>query len=158
MNEEEINIKTVRWTSPEHPHKENSVDWYWTIGIITIIIFIFAIWTKNYVFAIFIFVSGASLELISIRHPQEVEFIIENRGFTIGKDFYEWSRVKCFDIKKGDSESRLLIELNKYFLPVYTVHIQNELIEPIKEAFTQVIPRQELEESRSVLFMEKLGF
>lgn len=158
MNNEEINIETISWSAPEHIHKERTIDWYWTVGLITIVAVGVAIWTKNYVFAIFILVSGASLGLVSIRHPKEINFTIENKGLTIGRDFYDWSRIKGFDVKKNQHGKIILVEINKYFLPVYTIHIPEELAGEIKDSLSLIIPRIPLNESHSVLFMEKLGF
>lgn len=155
---EEIIINKIEWKSPEYNHQEHGPDWFWAIGLITLVIFGILIWIKSYLFAIFIVIAGASLSLFNIRHPREIAYSIETSGLTMGNDKYGWKDVKGFDIKKGEDESKLLIEINKYFLPVYTIPISDELIPEIKESLLKVVPQIELEESRSVLFMEKLGF
>jgi hypothetical protein len=158
MHASEININKVEWDALEYNHKERSVDWYWSVGLITIVVCVIAIWTKSYVFGIFLLIAGASLVLFSIRHPQKVNFSIETSGLTMGKDKYEWSRIKGFDIKKGEDISKLLIETNKHFLPVYTIPIPNDLVPEVKESLQKIIPLIELSESQSLIFMEKLGF
>lgn len=155
---EEVTINKIEWVGLEYNHREHSTDWYWSIGLITLIAFGITVWFKNYVFGIFILISGASLALFALRHPPEVTFIIETEGLTMGKDKYEWKNIKGFDVKKGKDFSKLLIETKKYFLPVYTIPIPNELVDEIKESLNKVTSRLELNESPSMLFMEKLGF
>lgn len=155
----EINIETIEWLAPEYNHKERSNDWFWTIGLVTIIACILAIYFGNYVFAIFLFISGASLILFSLRHPPDVAYKIETKGLTMGKDFYEWKNIKSFNMKNtDDTDAKLLIETKKYLLPVYTIPVPKEIVERIKTNIILVIPRSEIDESKSMVFMEKLGF
>lgn len=155
---EEIIIEKIEWSAPEYKHEEKSMDFLWAIGLVTLIACGLAIWTKNYVFAIFLLISGASLILFSIRHPQEVIFSIETTGLTMGKDKYIWKDIKGFNIKKENGYAVLLVELNKYFLPVYTIPLPIDKIPDVKESLLKIIPNIELEESKSMKFMEKLGF
>jgi hypothetical protein len=155
----EINIEKIEWLAPEYNHKERSNDWFWTIGLVTIIACILAIYFGNYVFAIFLFISGASLIFFSLRHPPDVMYKMETKGLTMGKDFYEWKNIKSFNIKNtDDAEAKLLIETKKYLLPVYTIPVPKEMIEKIKTNIILIIPRSEIDESKSMVFMEKLGF
>lgn len=157
---DEIKLNTVEWTVPEYSHKERENDWFWTIGLITIVACGIAIWLHNYVFAIFLFVSGCCLILFTLRHPQEVTYKIETKGLTMGKDLYPWKGLKSFNFKNIETDpfGKLMIETSKYFLPIYTIPVPKELEPKIKETLLLVIPRSEIDESKSMVFMEKLGF
>jgi len=77
--------------------------------------------------------------------------------FLMGKYKYLWGKIKGFDIKKREGQYKLLIEIDKYFLPIYTIPIPNELVEEIRITLLKIIPRIDLKESESMLFVEKLG-
>ena len=109
---EEIILNKIEWQAPEYKHKEKSIDFFWTIGVIALMMFVVTIWQQNYIFAIFILVSALSLFLFSIRQPQIMTFIIETSGFSLGKDKYEWKKIKGFHIKKESDKAILLIEIN----------------------------------------------
>lgn len=155
---EEIVINKVEWSAPEYKHKEKSVDFLWAIGLIALVVCGIAIWRNNYLFSVFVLISGGSLILFSIRHPKDVMFSIETSGLTMGKDKYEWKKIKGFNIKKKDGEANLLIELDKYLLPIYTIPLPINLVPEVKESLLKVIPNIELDESKSMQFMEKVGF
>ena len=157
---DEIKIDTIEWSVPEYSHKERDNDWFWTIGIITVAACGIAIWLQNYIFAIFLLISGSSLIMFTMRPPQNVTYTIETKGLSMGKDLYEWKNIKSFNIKKNDSDiyAKILIETNKYFLPIYTIPLPKEMVEKTKETLLKIIPKSEIDESKSMIFMEKLGF
>lgn len=154
---EEIVINTQEWIAPEYTHKEKTIDWFWTIGLITLVIFIVVIWFGNYVFSIFILMSGLLLIMFSIRHPKEITFKVSSEGISAGRELYEFKNIKGFDTKKGSPFGVLLLQTNKYFLPIHTIPIPNKLIPEVKESLQKVIPLVPLEESKSMVFSEKLG-
>jgi hypothetical protein len=51
-----------------------------------------------------------------------------------------------------------LIELDKYLLPIYTIPLPIELLSKVKESLLKISTNIELEESKSMKFMEKIGF
>lgn len=155
---EENIIDKIEWSAPEYKHKKKSMDFLWAIGLFAIIFFGAAIWFGNYIFAIFIFISGVSLIFFSIREPENINFIIDNNGLTMGKDTHEWKNIRGFNIKKNSDSTILLIELNKYLLPVYTIPLPNEFVSNVRESLLKFIPLKELDESKSMMFVEKLGF
>mgnify|MGYP001449080420 CR=1 FL=1 len=157
---DEVKLNTLSWTAPEYSHKERGNDWFWSLGLITIVAFGIAIWLHNYVFAIFLLISGGSLILFTLRHPQEVTYTIETRGFFMGKDLYPWKNLKSFNIKNIEHEpyAKLMIETNKYFLPIYTIPVPKNLESQVKETLLLVLTRSEIDESKSMVFMEKIGF
>ncbi len=157
---DEIKIDKIEWSAPEYVHKERGNDWFWALGLITIISCGIAIWLQSYVFAIFLLISGCCLIMFTLRHPQDVNYIIETKGLTMGKDLYIWKDIKSFNIKNNEDNSynKLLVETSKYMLPIYTIPFPKELESQIKENLLKIITRSEIDESKSMVFMEKLGF
>jgi len=158
MNNDEVNIEPISWQAPEYDHKEKSVDFLWAIGLIALAAAGVAIWRDNNVFAIFILVSGFVLIMFSVRPPQEIEFSISNDGLKAGKDLYPWKSLKGFNAIDGNPYGKLLVETSKYFLPVYNIPVPADIFEDVRDVFKNIVEKKEIEESRSALFMEKLGF
>lgn len=155
---EEIILDKIEWSAKEYEYKEKSVDSLWTIGLIALVGCGIAIWLTNYLFAIFILISGASLIMLSVRHPSDMNFVIETEGFTMGKDKYPWKKIKSFDIKKKENEAIFIVELDKYMLPVCFISLPLELVNQVRENISKVAEAKEINESPSMKFMEKIGF
>lgn len=157
---EKIVIDDMEWTAPEYKNKEHSNDWFWAIGLISIIGAFVAIWFKNYIFAIFILLSGSSLVMFSIRQPKDLTFSISKNGISAGRDFFKWGDIKSFNIKNDDngSFSKLLIETKKHFLPIYTLPFPKEYKDQIKENMLKLVSPSDIKESQTVILAEKIGF
>lgn len=155
---EEIILETIEWQAPEYTHKKRTADFLWTIGLVALLASGVAIWLTNYIFAIFILISGACLIMFTIREPEEINFSIKTEGLITGKDKHEWKSIKGFNIKNGEPYGKLLIETSKYFLPIYTIPIPSSLVDRAKESLQKVIPNIEIIESGSMAFAEKVGF
>lgn len=155
---EETVIDTIEWSAPEYTHKERTMDWYWTIGLIALVGAIVAIWFHSYVFGIFILISGACLILFTMREPQIMNFSIKTEGLEIGKDKHTWKEIKGFHIKQSTPYSKLLVMTSKKFLPIYTIPFPPEISSHLREEIEKVTPNIELQESNSMLFAEKIGF
>jgi uncharacterized protein YceK len=157
---DEIKIDTIQWSAPEYSHKERGNDWFWALGLITVVACGVAFWFKNNIFAIFILLSGCSLIMFTLRQPKDASYTIETKGLTMGKDFHTWKSIKSFNIKKKEKDPyfKLLIETSKYFLPIYTIPFPEELENQIKESLLKVLPRSEIDESKAMVFVENLGF
>jgi uncharacterized protein YceK len=157
---DEIKIDTIQWSAPEYSHKERNNDWFWALGIITVIACGIAIWFKNNIFAIFILLSGCSLIMFTLRQPKDASYTIETKGLTMGKDLHTWKSIKSFNIKNNEDAPyvKLLIETSNYFLPIYTIPLPKELENSTKESLLKIISRSEIDESKAMVFVEKLGF
>ncbi len=155
---EEIILEKIEWSAKEYEHKEKSVDFLWTIGLVAILLCGLAIWLKNYLFAVFVLISGASLILLSIKHPKDINFIIETEGISMGKEKYPWKKVKAFNIKKKENEAMLILELDKYMLPTCFITLPLELVDKVKDNISKVVEAKEIDESPSMKFLEKIGF
>jgi hypothetical protein len=153
-----LELHTIEWSTPEYSHKERTPDFFWAIGIITIIGILLALWFKNYVFAIFILVGGFCLILFSAREPEHITFTITTDGLLVGREKHEWKKIKGFKIKKSEPYNKLLVETGRYFLPMYTIPLPSTLTTEVHDELIKVIPVIELEEPHSVLFAEKIGF
>jgi hypothetical protein len=146
------------WTGPEYSHVPKSVDWFWAIGLVAIVGFIITLFFHSYVFGIFILVSGGCLIFFGVRHPHEVTFTITADGINIAGKEYAYRNLKGFAIKEHSPWSKLLILTDGKFLPVHSLPIPEESNSEVYSILIQFIPELPLEESPSVIFMEKLGF
>ena len=152
----DIHIQPFSWTAYEYNHIPRSIDWFWGLGLLTIVGAIAAIYFGNYLFAIFILVAGFVLILLNLRHPQEIEFKINQEGITVAGKIYEYKDIKGFTVLEKNSP-KLLIETTQYFLPVITLPIPSDHTKTIRATLSDILPELELKESHTVILIEKLG-
>ncbi len=104
--------KEINWQAAEYRYFKKGWDWYlWVSGIATIL-FIFALWQKNFFFAIFIVIAAVMVISISQRRPRIIEFKIDNEGIYIGKDTaYKYDEIEWFAIRnRPESLNEIIIK------------------------------------------------
>ncbi len=151
-------IEPHTWSGFEYSHEEKSMDFFWAIGLVAVLGFIVAVIFKSYVFGIFLLVSGASLIFFYIRPPQEVTFTLNGESINIAGKEYLYKNLKGFMVKRNTPWSKLLIMTDGKFLPILTLPLPSESDKEAYDILIQFIPELPLEESPSMLFMEKIGF
>lgn len=154
----EQKIQTIQWESPEYIQKERSVDWFWAIGLISILGAAGAIYFSNYMFAILILLSGAMFFILSIHTPKDVPYELSDSGLKTGDKKYSLKELKYFDIQTNKESTILLIQTTAKFMPLLSIIIEPSMEEEIERELSKVIEKQEIEESFSLKFMEMLGF
>lgn len=156
---EEKKIQTFEWSVPEYFYREHTNDWYWTIGLITLISFVFAIWKNNFIFSIFIFISGACVIIFSIKKPQILDVTIDDKGIRMSRTFFGWNEIKSFNIIDTESEefSKLVLDTTKKILPIYAVFIPKEIADDVEIEIKKVSTKSNIEEPKSVQFADKIG-
>lgn len=156
-----MNEDTITWSALEYEEKERSVDWYWAVGIIALVIAVIAIIYQNYLFAVLIIVAAFTLLLYAARKPREVSIELGRRGVRIGGILYPYATLKSFWIHhhREDRRGRLIIQSEKLLMPYVTIPLPDEPHEDIIHDFLSAyLAEEEHPESLSEILLERLGF
>ena len=51
----------IEWQAPEYFHYQKDVSWYWLVLILGIVTIVFALWQKNFLFAVFVIIAEVLL-------------------------------------------------------------------------------------------------
>ena len=76
----------------------------------------------------------------------------------MGRQKFIWKSIDGFNIKKGEPYTKLIIKTTQKFLPVLMVPVPSEIISEIQSTLQEVLPTVEIEESRGMQFLERIGF
>jgi len=155
----EENKNELEWSALDYEHKTRSVDWYWAVGIIAVCGSIAAIIYKDPLFAVFIILSAGILIYFSFRPPEMISYKINRSGLYIDKKLYTYQHLKSFWITQPPHSKKLLITIDKAFMPVLVIpidHINEENL--IKAFIDKNIEEKKIEEPFAHRIMDKLGF
>ncbi len=90
--------KPVSWRAAEYEMIPKNAVWYLIIGGIALALFVFALFQKNFFFAIFIFIAVAMVFLFARRRPNILDFEIEEAGVRAGSMQWTWNTFVDFSI------------------------------------------------------------
>jgi len=154
-------MDTITWSALEYEERERSVDWYWAVGIIALVIAVVSIIYQNYLFAVLIVIATFTLLLYASRKPREVSVELGRRGIRIGGVFYPYATLKSFWIHhhREERRGRLIVQSEKLLMPYVTIPLPDEPNEDtIHDFLATYLLVEEHPESISEIVMERLGF
>lgn len=143
----------IKWTAPEYHHSEKDVSWYWLVMIAAILIVVFALWQKNFLFAVFTVIAATLTTAWGRKQPRTFNFTLSDQGLDIGgKIFYPYETLKGFVIVENPDEpelSELILRTTKITTPWLKIIIATQRREAIKEFLSARLPEIEYKETAS---------
>ncbi len=129
----------IRWMAPEFRYHEKESTWNSGVVIVAILLIAFALWQRNFLFAVFIVIATALLIYWGHRKPESIEFLFDEKGLMVRGNRSDYKDMDGFTVRINEQED------NKW----------NELVLRVKSRFTQhmfiFIPKSETEQIRNFL-------
>lgn len=105
------------WQFPEFTHHERSQRWYAWAVVAMVLLLLYAIFTRNFLFAVITIIAALTIALIH-RNPRQINFKITEDGISVNGVFYEYDAIKNFFIIYQPPEVKTLyFELKGFFKP-----------------------------------------
>ena len=163
MNEE------IGWRVQTHEHKEHSADWYWGVGLATLLGAAVSIYFGNILLAAIIVIAIGLLALLAIRGPREHEVLINGKGVHIDGTLYRYNNLQsfwvCYDeplpqyAQERQPRIWLALTTNGYIHPQITVPLDSfDHGNMVREYLLHFIEEQEQHPHFAEHLAELLGF
>lgn len=148
----------LKWKAREYIHSEKTTDWFWSVGLIALVLIIIAILMENILFALVIIIATIALTLLAVRKPEVIEIEVTQRGIRVDSVLYPYASLDSFWVEDRFFEDKLILKSNKPLTPLIILPVEN--IDPhiLQDFLLNYLPEEEHEEPFSQKFMEWLGF
>ena len=125
---EKASRKTIQWEIPEYEKHTKDRRWYIIAAIISLALIAYAVFTRNYLFALIIVIIDFIIITRDGQEPLVVLFSIEPTGIAVGQRFYSYETFKDFAVvyRPDDNIKRLYINFKNSLRPHLSI--------PLKEA------------------------
>ncbi|MAZ56370.1 hypothetical protein CL653_01100 [bacterium] len=152
-------VKAVAWEAPEHNHCEKTGDWFWILGIVTVVGALTMFFFGNFLFAILILIAGLTIGLVANQEPTLTHFAVSTRGLRVGNSLYPYSTLECFYIDEDNlAGPQLLARSKKMFMSLIVMPIPEEYVDDIESILEVRLPEEHLEEPLAHKLLEIFGF
>jgi hypothetical protein len=155
------NSEMLSWSILEYKEKDHTVDWYWTVGLVTLVAVAVSFYFRDYLFGILLAISIGTLVYLTFRKPKEVSVSITNKGIVISNELFKYKTLKSFWVESevpSGHEQHLLVMTDRLYSPMIAVPIGDVAPELIREILSEYIEEKEMQENLSHRFIEMLGF
>ncbi len=112
QNKQEIGKEIIGWKFWEYEKHDRQPIWFVSFFVVFFLLFLYAIFTKAYIFAVFIVM--AALLIIKSHHeqPHRLKFSIREKGILVGDKFYNYQDINNFWIVYDPPIKKIYFELN----------------------------------------------
>ncbi|MCH7883114.1 hypothetical protein IIA95_01720 [Patescibacteria group bacterium] len=149
----------LSWSAPEYEYTAKSREWYWVVGILATAFVVVAILIGNFLFAIFIILTGFTIALYGARRPKVVAFALTHRGIQIADRLYPYDTLKSFWIRYDPPRKKEIdITSKKIIMPRLTIPLADTDPNEARNILIRSLKEEETEESLSEAIAKYLGF
>ena len=150
-------MQELRWKDFEYLHHKKTIDWYWGLGVVTVLGFGLAIFFGNTLLAILVGLGGISIGLFALRAPKEIEYVISERVVMLGEEVHPYNELESFSIDHQHHDVKLIIISKKFFLPYIVITIKEHHPDSVREYLVRKLPEASHREPLIHAIAERIG-
>lgn len=129
----------LSWKIHEYPHYDHGVFWYVGLIFLGAAFLIYALWSRNFLFAFIIIMFAMVFLAHAGRHPAELEFAISPDGIRLGERNYPWKEIKKFFIIYEPPEVKTLYFDFHGFRPTLSVSLDGQDPAEVRSALSRFL-------------------
>lgn len=138
----------IEWSAPEYAYYSKNGGWFLTTGFIALMLFFWAIWTKNFLFVILIGLGYFLLVAFALKRPEEVYVSLKPKGIHVNTKLYKFDDLNSFWIFYNPPEIKeLSLHSKKKMTPYITIPFNNQNPVEIRNFLINYIPEKKQDES-----------
>lgn len=148
----------IVWHVLTHEHREHTADWYWALGLLTVIGAGASIYFGNFLLGIILLLGGISIAVLKIRGPREHQVRLDPRGATLDGTLYPWKSVQSFWVHTDEflTTPRLYLTTRSVLMPRIVVPLDDETHGEQVYAFCSQYTSEAAEEERRPYLVEHI--
>lgn len=143
--------ETLSWEGPEYHHHEKDDSWNKGLFLVAVLLILFALWQRNFLFLVFIVLATWLLSYFGHRKPDTIEFMFDARGFITRGIRKEYRDLDGFAIKIDDRPgalfNKLIIRTKSHFTPHLVIPIEKKRTAEIRTFLTEYLSEIDHEDS-----------
>jgi hypothetical protein len=144
-----------KWSTHEYGEKSRSTDWYWAIGLISIIGSVVAFLNNNFLFGVFIILCGFSFILVSNKKPMLLNITVDEDGITINNVMYPYNKIHHFFI--DHRKQKLFVATQRMIMPLLIIPINEIHSNDLENFLKNYAKEKETEEPFSHKILDIIG-
>ncbi len=86
----------ISWEVAEYELAPRGFAWYVLAGGVAVSLLIWAVSTRNFLFAFIVLIFAVIFATHTTRPPQRYRFVISDRGLALGSRLHQWKDIKSF--------------------------------------------------------------
>lgn len=152
--------KSIGWKAAEFHYIEKDYLWYTGVVAAGAVLGIFALWQRNFFFAVFIVIATTLVVEFGKHRPRTLEYELTDKTINIeGKVYARYEDLKSFHIRKRlGFLDEIVFHRNSKISPFIHLPADDKLALRAREFLLEYIPEEEHKQSMAEIIAERIGF
>lgn len=151
----------IVWQAPAFKYYPKDISWYWITILISVILFFFAIWQKNFLFGVFVVVAEIAVFVLARRQPEIIEFKIDEQGVGILERMFSYDELTSFCLRPDNEDKNfqeLILKKKVYFNPYVIILMDAEIVPRAQAILNQKLNEEPYQDSLLDILFKWLRF
>ncbi len=138
----------LKWTAPEFEYYTKSTSWFVITGGIAGLLLLWALFTKNFIFALLIGLGYFTIIIYGLKRPKNIRLAITPKGVKINQTLYEFENIKSFWIFYNPPEIKeLSLRSKKTIMPYIKIPLGEQNPVEVRQALIKYLPERKHKDS-----------
>ena len=152
-------IESIAWRAAEYEFSPKRTEWFVAVLAVAGALAIFALWQRNFFFAVFVIVAAGTLVLFARRRPRILDFQIDEKAIRIGDTSFPLESFDGFAVHERPGKlDRLVLRRRSSANPFLNVPLDSSLAVRARNTLQKTLTEFEHRESLVDTFADLLGF
>jgi hypothetical protein len=150
---------TVSWSASEFVAHHKEMSWFAGLGfLIAIVAIAVYLVSRDFVAPIMIALLGVFFGYFASRSPQVLEYMVNDRGISIGQKFYGYDSFKAFSVTEDGAIHSIVLAPLQRFMPPITVYYEPSDEDRIVDILANYLPFEEAKHDAVDSLMRRVRF
>lgn len=160
VEELDVGDALISWETWEFPPHQRSRLWYIVMGILCVVLLVYAVFSSNFLFAIVVLMFAVITLVNSIRKPRRLSVHVTTLGIVLGNEFFPYDEMKDFSIVYKPPVKTLYVDFKNSWKPMASIPLEgidpNQLREQLLAFVFENLDRDEESLTDTVARLYKL--
>ncbi len=129
----------ISFVAEDHVYHKRSNDYYWTVGLIAIVVAVLSFIFHNALFGILVLIGAFMYGYVSVKKPKDILVEINTKNIIIGEDFYDIEKIEAFNILEIGEETDLVLQIKRAYQPMVSVCLPTGIANELKPKILSIL-------------------
>lgn len=138
-----IEVIKIAWQADDHTHRDKSVDYYWTVSLVSLVLIVLCFILKNALLGVILLIGTVLYLYIISRPPRILDMRITEKSINIDDSVIDFELIESFRIIDTPDGPELLLVLKKSMNPRVSLPITQDISNTIRNIMLEKVPEDE---------------
>ena len=155
----DVDDNSVSWSASEFIAHQKSASWYIVLAVGAVLAAaIIYILSRDKISTVMIIIVAASFGFFASRKPRTLQYMVDEKGISIGSKLYPYELFKSFAIMDEGAFSSLVLLPLKRFMPSISVYCPPDNEDDIVDILGAYLPEEQLSHDMLDRLLRKVRF